>query len=220
MKPIVAAAIGALLLAAPAAAAGRLSAADRAAINRTFDVFVPSAVARKNVAASYDLATPQLRGGLTRRQWATGALPVYPFSARGTTFHEWTVTYVDGNEVGFELMLRPRNLRQDSLYYDGAVKKIHGRWLVDGITPAAAFSSSGAPKVVGPHDFLPSGGGGNAERHLSEGWITLPFVLIGLAFVLGIAFALVGWLRGRAPKPSDAEQARYDEFAARVRARR
>lgn len=43
-----------------------LSAADRHAILRTLDLFVPAAVRRENPLAAYDLVTPTMRKGTTR----------------------------------------------------------------------------------------------------------------------------------------------------------
>lgn len=41
--------------------------------------FILTAVARRNLAESYDLVGPQLRQGMTRAQWMTGAIPVVPY---------------------------------------------------------------------------------------------------------------------------------------------
>ena len=52
---------------------------DREAINETLDVFVNHAVKRRGIAASYDVVTPTMRGGMTRKQWSRGidsGLPV------------------------------------------------------------------------------------------------------------------------------------------------
>ena len=97
--PIAAAA--ALLLAAPAAAAPKLSKADRAAITRSIDVFVNHAVKRADTAAAYGVVAPEMRPGISRKQWSRGDIPVYPFPARGTT-HPWNVLYVTREEVGLD----------------------------------------------------------------------------------------------------------------------
>jgi hypothetical protein len=220
MRAIILTAVVALVVAAPANA-GRLTRADRAAINRTFDVFVASALRRDNVAASYDVVTPQLRAGATRAQWANGNIPLYPYAARGTTFHNWTIDYVQGNEVGFQLMLEPRNPRQDSITFNGAVKEIRGRWLVDSFTPVATFATEGAPKVVGPHDFAaPSTEEGSGVPRLGAVWIALPASLLGLGLLVLLGFLVVGWWRGRTSAPSAADRARHKAMAERLRARR
>jgi len=41
--------------------------------------FLLTAVARKHLNEAYDLVGPALRGGLTRKEWATGANPVIPY---------------------------------------------------------------------------------------------------------------------------------------------
>ena len=81
----------AVLVAAPAQAAYRLKPAERRAINATLDRFVASAVQRKDLAAAYDLVTPAMRTGISRRAWAHGTTNVMAYPARGTRFHGWTV---------------------------------------------------------------------------------------------------------------------------------
>src|SRR2546423_14116541 len=93
------------LLLAPSAGAGRISPSGRRAINRTIDGFVNHAVKRQAVDAAWNLVTPELRAGVSRRAWDGGNLPVYPSRAGGTTFHEWTADSATANEVDFELMI-------------------------------------------------------------------------------------------------------------------
>src|SRR2546430_6038386 len=57
------------------------TARERQAVRGVLRGFIRSAVARHDVAASWDLAGPSLRSGVTRRQWATGAIPVVPYPA-------------------------------------------------------------------------------------------------------------------------------------------
>src|SRR5437763_4177480 len=49
-----------------------LSAADRRAVLRTVDRFVQTAVARRDLAAAYDITSPELRGSVSRRRWSRG----------------------------------------------------------------------------------------------------------------------------------------------------
>jgi len=181
-------AVLALVLAAPATAT-RVSPADRAAINQTLDAFVNSAIKRKNVSASYDLVTPNMRYGVTRADWNTGDLPVYPFPAVGKRFHNWTVDFVKPNHIGVELMLSSR--KSDSIQYFGEMKKLHGRWLVDSFSPSATF---GGGAVAGPHDYAAGatggGGGGNGGiTQIGSDWIALPVILLA-----GGVLLLLGWL--------------------------
>src|SRR5438477_12146329 len=99
-----------LTVAGPSAAAKpvRLAPSDRAAINATLDIFVNHAVKRRDVAASYDVVTPALRGGMSREAWSRGAIPVYPYPAKGSQFHGWTIQYRSSEELAIELLLSPR----------------------------------------------------------------------------------------------------------------
>jgi hypothetical protein len=218
-RSLVVAVAAALVLAAPASA--RLTKADRAAIDRTFDAFVPSAVERRDPAASYDLVTAQFRGGATRAQWASGNIPVFPYQARGRTFHGWSIDYIQGNEVAFELMLQPRNPRGDAIAFDGSLKKVHGRWLIDSFNPSATFAGGGGAKVVGPTDFTAqrSPGGDAGDSRLSAVWFIVPGVVFALILMVPIGFLAASWRRGRTTRATAEERQRYDEFWERLRAR-
>jgi hypothetical protein len=111
------------------ASAARISSADRQEINRTVDAFVNSAVKRRDVEASWNVVTPSFRYGVSRAAWAKGNLPVYPYPARGTTFHTWTVDSASPTVVDFELMVPSRLSKTDSIQFQGEGKKIPGRWL-------------------------------------------------------------------------------------------
>ena len=213
---VIVAVVAALALAAPAGAA-RLTPADRAAITRTLDKFVATAVKRHDVAASYELVTPELRNGMSRAEWAKGDIPVYPYDARGRAFHAWTLSYIYGKEVGVTLMLRPRDLRQDTFAFDVTMKKIQGRWLVDLFMPAATFSNTQRPRVVGPHDFLAaSGANETGERRLAAVWIAVPAAVIGLGLLIAVGVLLASWRRDRGGTVTGAERTRYQEFVDRV----
>jgi len=85
--------LGAALAASltPAAHAATIAPSDRAAIDRTLDVFVPSAIGRSNSARSWPLVTAKMRLGSDRASWSKGFLPVPPFAVIGKSFHGWTI---------------------------------------------------------------------------------------------------------------------------------
>jgi len=186
----------ALVLAGPTSAA-RISPSERRAINQTIDGFVNNAVKREKVDAAWNLVTPEMRAGVSRTSWDQGNLPVYPYPAGGTTFHSWTVDSATANEVDFELMIPSRESKKDSIQFNGTMKKLNGRWLVDSFNPSATFSGRGT--VVGPHDFTAgaSGGGGKGVARLGSVWIALPAALIGLGILLLLGFVLYIWVRNR-----------------------
>jgi len=183
------------VIAGPAGAT-RLPQAEREAINRTLDRFVNSAVKRHDVAASWNLVTPEMRAGVSRSAWDKGNLPVVPYPAGGTTFHQWTIDSASATEVDFELMIPSAKSKSDSIQFNGTMRKQQGRWLVDSFNPSATF---GGGAVVGPHDFTASSGqgGGKGVARLGSVWIAIPAALIagGIVCVLGF-FAFI-WLRNR-----------------------
>jgi hypothetical protein len=183
------------IMAGPAAAT-RLPQVEREAINRTLDRFVNSAVKRHDVAASWNLVTPEMRAGVTRSAWDKGNLPVIPYPAGGTSFHDWTIDSASATEVDFELMIPSEKSKSDSIQFNGTMRKELGRWLVDSFNPSATF---GGGAVVGPHDFTASsgGGGGKGVARLGSIWIAVPAALIGGGIVLVLGFFAFIWLRNR-----------------------
>ena len=198
---LLAAAIVALALAAPAAAQPKLTPAQRAAITRSIDVFVNHAVKRENVAAAYDVVAPEMRPGISRKSWARagGDLPVYPFPAQGTT-HPWNILYVTREEVGLELQLLPKKgSEQGPIIFHIYLRPVGKRWLVDSFMPVATLAPLKAKKtkVRAVTDYSPqnAGGvslGGGGPHRLSSIWIVLPFALIGAVLV---GFAVWGFVR-------------------------
>jgi hypothetical protein len=188
---ILAAAVIALAFAAPAAAAPKLTPAERAAITRSIDVFVNHAVKRVDQAAAFGVVAPELRPGISRKAWAHGDLPVYPFPARGTT-HPWNILYVTREEVGLELELIPREgSKQGPIIFHIYLRPVGKRWLVDSFMPVATLAPLDPKvktKVRSVRDFSPqaAGGvalGGGGPHQLSKIWLVVPFALVGAALV-------------------------------------
>jgi hypothetical protein len=209
---ILAASVASLVAAAPAwPKEPHLSPSDRAAINATLDVFVNSAVKRKDIAASYDVVTPTLRGGMTRAQWSRGEIPVYPYPAAGKRFHEWTIQYRTSEEVAIELILSPtaRHKRElGQFLFHVYLQPRNGRWLVDSFMPGATFAPEGkAPVVQAAADFQATPGGQSynrdtgARKHapvqVSSDFIIIPFAMIGLLLAGLAAWGVTHWVRAR-----------------------
>lgn len=205
---VLAAAIVALAFAAPAAAAPKLTPAERAAITRSIDVFVNHAVKRSNPAAAFDVVAPEMRPAMTRKDWARGDLPVYPFPARGTT-HPWNILYVTREEVGLELQLMPRaGSKEGPIIFHIYLRPVGKRWLVDSFMPVATLAPLDAKKtkVRAVTDYSPqnAGGvslGGGGPHRLSSVWIALPFGLIGAVLVGFAVWGVVRVVRNRRLHP-------------------
>jgi hypothetical protein len=190
----------ALVLAGSASASAQISPAERAAINRTLDGFINHALKRQDVDAAWNLVTPDLRTGISRSAWDAGNVPVIPFRAGGTTFHQWTVDSATPTQVDFELIVPAAKTKDSSIQFFGTMKKIRGRWLVDAFNPSATF---GGGAVVSGSDYAPQPeGGGTGEATLGSVWIVIPAALIGAGILFLIGWLLVGWARGRRRRES------------------
>ncbi|HKD34867.1 MAG TPA: hypothetical protein VKB73_15620 [Gaiellaceae bacterium] len=174
----------------------RLTAADRRTISESIDVFVNHAVKRQNIGASYDVTAPELLGGMTRKQWAKGDIPAYPFPARGTT-HGWTILYVTPDEVAVNLILRPRpGVNMRGILFNVYLRPAHGRWLIDSFMPAATIqtelNSKTPARVTSVRDFSPGAqsGGPRGKPLVSIDYAIIPAAVLALLlFGLGVKFA-------------------------------
>jgi hypothetical protein len=85
------------------------TAEERQAVRKTLVRFISTAVARRHVTESWELAGPALRRGLTREKWASGAIPVQPYPVAKHGQGAWSaVQYSYRNKVGLEVLLFPR----------------------------------------------------------------------------------------------------------------
>ena len=70
--------------------------------------FIKTAVARKNVGSSYDIVAPELRQGMTRKQWATGDIPVVYYPSGDIDRAGFKVDRSYANEVVWEVYIVPK----------------------------------------------------------------------------------------------------------------
>jgi hypothetical protein len=131
----------------------RLTTRTRRQLDATVDEFVRSAVLRRDLPRSWELASPALRIGISRRQWLDGQLPVYPYPAdpRRT---QWDVDYADEEEVALNVTLVPREGSREAPEVFGASLAPVGRgagrhWLVGSWYPRGAMSQP-EPVTPGP----------------------------------------------------------------------
>ncbi len=190
---VVLAACLAALAVTGSASARRLAPSDRKAINETLDVLVNHGVKRKNVGAAFDVVTPELRGGMSRAAWSRGAIPIYPYPARGTTFHHWTIRYYNAEEIGIELLLNPqRGSELGQFVFHVYLKPSRGRWLVDSFMPAATFTPIGErPWVQAQADFMASSG--ESGRPVGAGRIGAVFAWVPFAVIGALLLGLLMW---------------------------
>lgn len=183
----------------------RLTPRIRRQLDDTIDEFVRTAVLRRDLERSWELASPALRVGMTRRQWLGGELPVYPYPADPAKT-EWDLDYADEEEVALNVTLVPRHGAKDapevfgvSLSPVGRGSRRHwliGSWYPRGAIsqpPPAAPSPAAAPKQMTPEER-------EAVRRASEGqidriWWLVPAGVLALIVVGPLAYFGVMRLR-------------------------
>jgi hypothetical protein len=161
--------------------------------------FVATAVARRNVGASYDLVAPDLRAGMTRRAWARGDIPVSPYRPASGAVSVALVrgSYAHEVDLNIALAVRPGSGAQPlgaEIYLRATGTGARRRWLVDGFLPSQTLGAAAPPPVPkGRHRATaapkeqPDPGIG---PHLSTTWLLVPLAIFALV-VLGAAAALV-----------------------------
>jgi hypothetical protein len=174
----------------------KLSRADRQAIDRTLDIFLPQAMERRDPAAAWALAGPELRSGSTLAEWRRGTLPVPEYQARERTFHHWQTIESTRSYVIFNLLVHPAKGSKLAPYvFSGMVVKQKGRWLVNRLYTIAIMNPvTKTTHEWGPADFAaPAGGSGAGRSQTSRlgkiGWLPILGVL---AAVLLIPLSLAG----------------------------
>jgi hypothetical protein len=180
----------------------RLKAPDKKGALKVVSRFIYTAVARKNIDRSWELAAPELRQGFTRKQWNSGNMPVVPFPAQSA---RWRLEYSDERGVGFSVALYPSPGSQQraqvflvGLHTLGAGKRRH--WVVDNWQPApsqglqsVSGAGGGTGSVLGQTSL---GVNRLGQRSESAAWLLLPLGLLSLVIFVPLVVVSVNWFRG------------------------
>jgi hypothetical protein len=70
--------------------------------------FLETAVGRTELDAAWNLSTPELRSGVTLKQWRAGALPVPPFPVQDLATTGFQVVASSPNKVLLQVLLVPK----------------------------------------------------------------------------------------------------------------
>jgi hypothetical protein len=181
-----------LATAAQAGLAAKVGPADRRAIGALLTAFVRDAVARGNPLAAYGLATPALRAGATRAQWAKGDLPVAPYPSRLRP--GWSISARGRDAAHVDLTVR--KTAQDAEIYAVELERIGGRWLVDSAVPRVTLGGNG--KVFSYKD-LQAGPTATTRARLSKRWLLLPVAVLALLVLTPVGVVAFRWARDRRP---------------------
>jgi hypothetical protein len=160
--------------------------------------FVPAAVGRDHPGRAWALAAPSMREGSSRADWRTGALPVFPYPAAARGFGILPVT-VKPDDVTFELMVHPKPGSNAGMQvFSTEVQRIGGRWRVASMTTRAEFAPPGdAATVTAAPDFGVAQGEAPSHQNLSQDWLFVPLLVLGLPLLVALCGLVVSWRRGR-----------------------
>lgn len=70
--------------------------------------FIRTTLGREDLAKAWNLATPELRSGVTKKQWLRGELPIPPFPVKGLETTGFQVLGTAPGEVLLEVLLVPK----------------------------------------------------------------------------------------------------------------
>jgi hypothetical protein len=107
------------------------------AARQTAAKFILTAVARKNLDQAWKLATPNIKGGLSHKEWMTGNIPVPTLGVPLDKAAITKIIYSHKNEAELNIVLlpKPNNQRVKSTLVVMDLKKVgtgaKARWLVD-----------------------------------------------------------------------------------------
>jgi hypothetical protein len=113
----------------------RQTAEARAAAEATLDTFVKSAVIRRNLKASWPLATPHMKLGTSHTDWLAGNLPVVPYPADAFRTFGLTLKYSYKGILGYDVLVLPSRTKAGDAagqqVYECELHDLHNLWLVD-----------------------------------------------------------------------------------------
>jgi hypothetical protein len=195
----------------------------RRAIRKVLARFIATAVARRRVADSWELAGPGLRQDVSYKEWSRGEIPVVPYPAAKHGQGAWDlVNYSYRNKVGLEVLLFPKPGSGYSIATvdTDLVRGRDGRWRVDywmitkfhgpGETAPADSASAfgeGAPNVhklpgkakkarAAPQPAEADASDVSSTR-LDKKWVVVPLALLSLVIVIPVGIGIAVWIRNR-----------------------
>jgi len=101
--------------------------------------FILTAVQRKNLGEAWSLAGPNVRGGLTKKQWETGNIPVVPFLDKiDAAPIKVDSSTKDHAMIEIALVAKSKSVKPAYFFVDliRIGKGTNRHWVVDGWVPA------------------------------------------------------------------------------------
>ena len=167
----------------------RLTAAEKRRLLSSISLFVTTAVAREHPERAWPIVDPSLREGLTKREWATGNIPVVPYPAVG--FDLIRLQSLVGSTALVEIILVPKaNSRLVRKTFEIQLHRqprpphlwAVSSWVPEGVSQAQIdLNKPSSPKVIAEASH---------PTHLSAVWIWVPLGALLAGVILVPAFVL------------------------------
>jgi hypothetical protein len=183
----------------------------RQAVSAVLAKFISGAVSKHDLAGTWDLAGPDLRQGITKKDWLDGQIPVVPFAASKRGQGDWSVVnYSYPNKVGQLAtvetdVVRGKDGRWRVNYW--MITKLHGPGSAAAADSSSAMSE-GPPNVhklpgkkknaqasAAPREAAPDPTGG--VEKLDAKWLLVPGAIVVLAFLALLGLGIKAWVRNR-----------------------
>ena len=158
----------------------------RKQVIKTAMKFISSAVAGHNIAQSWNLVTPAMRSGHTKKEWASGN--DLPFAGYPAKLAIWHLAYSNSDEIDVQvgLFASQKQIRPDVFDVTLHPVREHGqtRWLVDSFLPTPSdgggLGSNPLANLLNPNN--------PRTQQIGKMWLfvplgifaVLPAVLLGL----------------------------------------
>jgi hypothetical protein len=117
----------------------KATAGEKAAAVSTLSRFVRSAVIRRDLGASWPLASAHMKNGTSHADWLNGNLPVVPYPASAFRTAGFTLKYQYQGILGYDVLVLPKETKAAQLagqqVYACELHDVHGSWLVEQCYP-------------------------------------------------------------------------------------
>src|SRR5512132_360377 len=102
--------------------------------------FILTAVTRQHLAESYALTHPELRQGMSLKEWLTGNIPVQYYPADAIDTATFKIDESHPTDAVLEVALVPKNGAgvKPQIFFIG-LKKVKGKWLVNYWAPRSTI---------------------------------------------------------------------------------
>lgn len=176
--------------------------------------FLVTAVARRDVAASWPVTHPTLRSGYTRREWASGDIPVVPYPVATA---RWRLDYSFADRVGMQVYVVPKegaDVREMVFDIELTAQRRGDdeRWLVSEWSPRGGAIYQPPPANPEREAAVAREMERRRANEIPVGWLLAPVGVILALMTVPILFTVRDWRRNRrADRRHRAELAREDE---------